>query len=118
LEGVRLIEAGLGEMEAKTRSRAAMTMYLNWLGEAQAAAGEAQAALASFDRALTENPQERFFRPETFRLRGLVQAGLGDTEAARRDLEAARAMAQRLQARGYLGRAMEALQALKPVKAS
>jgi class 3 adenylate cyclase/tetratricopeptide (TPR) repeat protein len=118
VEGVRMIEAGLGEMEAKTRSRAAMTMYLNWLGEAQAAAGEAQAALASFDRALTENPQERFFRPETFRLRGLVQASLGQMEAARQDLEAAWAMAQRLQARCYLGRAIEALQALKAVKAS
>jgi tetratricopeptide (TPR) repeat protein len=99
-EGVKLIGQGIEGMNG-TGSRVAMTMYLTWLGETLLADNQPDEALATFDRALDYNTQEKFFRPETLRLRAELLASLGRQDEARRDLQEANAGARRMGARTF-----------------
>ena len=97
-EGIALIRQGIAGMAA-TRSRVAITLYLAWLAEAQAAAGSTAEALESIDQAFSANPEELFFRPELLRLRGELRAAVGETGRAEDDIRAALALAAATKAR-------------------
>ena len=105
-EAIALINDGLEAMKS-TRSKAGLTMYLTWLAEAYLSAGEDALAEAALDRALRENPQERFYRPETFRLRAAVRRRQSRQEAAALDWREAVTLAKAMGARTFHARALE-----------
>nr|WP_295658810.1 adenylate/guanylate cyclase domain-containing protein [Polymorphobacter sp.] len=97
--GARIIlgraEAGLGRAEAgvallrggiaaimETRLGAAITLYLTWLAAVEQMIGDTAAATVTIDRALTANPLERFYRPESLRIRAALALAAGDHAAA------------------------------------
>jgi tetratricopeptide (TPR) repeat protein len=94
---VDLIETGIAGM-AETGSRVAMTLYLAWLAEAQAAVGSLPAAIETIDRALLLNPEELFFRPELLRIRGELWGMSGDVSRADDDMQAALSLAADMEA--------------------
>ncbi|WP_119419376.1 AAA family ATPase [Desertibaculum subflavum] len=92
-----LIQDGLAGMMG-TRSRVALTLYLAWLAEAQAATGAAAEAERSIERALEINLRERFFWPELLRLRGELHARAGRMAEADADMAAALGEARAMRA--------------------
>lgn len=116
--GAALIREGLAVMDRASQSRAGRTMYMSWLGEACDAAGDAAGALVALDEALEVNPGERFFRPETLRLRAELRLGAGDRVGAAADLEAGLSLAKTMGARLLHARCAEVLQAGAPWPAS
>ncbi|MFO1162819.1 MAG: AAA family ATPase [Reyranellaceae bacterium] len=106
--GVSLIHQGLEAM-ARTGARAGLTMYLVWLAEAQNLAGSSGNAMATLERALTINPQERLYRSEALKIRGLLGFHKGDFEMGERDLGAALAQAREIGAHRFALRAACAL---------
>jgi predicted ATPase/class 3 adenylate cyclase len=97
-EGLALIRHGIAAME-QTGSRVALTLYLAWQAEAEAAAGKTACALASIGQALTANPEERFFAPELLRIRGELLEATGERDAAENDLRQALSLARDMNAR-------------------
>lgn len=87
-EGIRLIDAGITGMK-ETRATVAMTMYLGWLSEAHSLAAERPIALQTIEDALRFNPDEGFFRPELFRIRGELRAVTNRMDLAELDLRRA-----------------------------
>jgi tetratricopeptide (TPR) repeat protein len=112
-DAVALIQKGLAGMIG-TRSRVALTLYLTWLAEAQAAAGATADARATIERACEINPRERFFWPEILRVRGEIAAATGRLPEARADMSAAIKEARAMQAATLELRAMLALARLTP----
>lgn len=106
--GVSLIHQGLEAM-ARTGARAGLTMYLVWLAEAQNLAQSPGNALATLERALTINPQERLYRAEALKLRGLLGFHKGDFEMGEHDLDAALSLARDIGAHSFALRAAHAL---------
>jgi len=92
-----------------TGARAGLTMYLTWLAEAQNLARSPGNALATLEKALTINPQERLYRAEALKLRGLLEFHKGDFEMGERDLSAALRLAQDIGAHRFAQRAAHAL---------
>lgn len=80
-KGVALIEEGIGRLE-RTGSRNGLTLYLAWAAEAQALNGHWDEAEKVIERALSANPEERFFEAECLRIRGEISAALGRHDAA------------------------------------
>ncbi len=111
-EAVALIRRGIAGM-AQTGSRVAMTLYLAWLAEAQAVVVSPFEALDTIDRALTFNPEERFFRPELLRIRGELWAATGNVDWADTDLRAALVTAADMGALGLELRAALSLHRLR-----
>lgn len=70
-DGIALLRAGIDRM-AINRSRNGLTMYLTWLAQSEAEAGNVRAARTAAETALALNPGERFFRAETLRVCALV----------------------------------------------
>jgi class 3 adenylate cyclase/tetratricopeptide (TPR) repeat protein len=108
-EGVDMLRSHITRKGATDNS---MTMYFTWLARAEEAAGDATAALATLDKALSVNPIELFFRPETLRLRGDVQLALGQARLARVDYDAALRLAQAMKAKVFVERTKASLQRL------
>ncbi len=106
--GLSLMLEGLEAM-GSTRSRAGMTMYLTWLAATRAASGAYEKALQTLEQALTINPRERFFRPETLRLRGELHVAAGDQKRAAVDFARAIRLADIMQARLFRQRAVDSL---------
>ncbi len=111
--GPRLIGEGLRGM-ADAGHRVALTVYLTWLAEAEALAGDLRQALATLDRALCANPGELFFRPETLRLRGDLRFRLGRAAEAVEDARAALALSSGMRATRFHRRAVESLARMAP----
>ena len=109
--GIDLILRGLAGM-AETASRVARPLYLTWLAEAHAFAGEAGAALAAVEDALSTNPQELFFRPESLRIRGELHAGCGHVAQAAQDFRAALDLSEKMAAATFRERAAQSLDGL------
>src|SRR6266851_3021158 len=83
-EGTELIRqgmAGLLEMGAHFT----FSTYRTYLATAQERAGSIADALETVEHALRMNPEEIFYRPEIFRLRGELRLKLGHTELAEAD---------------------------------
>jgi class 3 adenylate cyclase/tetratricopeptide (TPR) repeat protein len=76
-EGVSHILAGLRAMEG-TSSNVGKSLYFTWLGEAERFRGARQQAIEAFERALSFNENERYFRSETMRLLALEKLDAGD----------------------------------------
>ena len=87
-------------------------MYLTWLAEAQNLARSPGNALATLEKALTINPQERLYRAEALKLRGWLGFHKGDFEMGERDLGAALRQAQEIGAHRFALRAAHALAGL------
>jgi tetratricopeptide (TPR) repeat protein len=85
------------------------TFGLKQLAEAEALDGQTEQALATYEEALTANPQERVFRPVTLWSRGELHRRLGQTDLARADLDAAVAFAREIGAKAWEERATESL---------
>lgn len=90
--GLAIISDGLRGFEA-TRSRAGITMYLTWLAATQYSCGAISEAISTLDRALSINPAEQYFRPESYRLRGEIHMKANDRTRAAHDLYLANTLA-------------------------
>jgi len=77
-----------------------VTFFLTWLAEAQALGGALAESLRTIEEALTVNPDERFWRPETLRVRGEVRGQQGEEELAE-DFRAAIALAREMSAKSW-----------------
>jgi tetratricopeptide (TPR) repeat protein len=107
-EGTSLIR------EAVAASRAngtliGVTMRLTFLAEAQALDGALADGLRTLDEALTVNPNERAWRPETLRLRGEIRRQQGEEEPAEGDFRDAIALAREMSAKTWELRAATSL---------
>ncbi|MEM9668199.1 MAG: adenylate/guanylate cyclase domain-containing protein [Pseudomonadota bacterium] len=98
--GLACLEKGIVGYES-TKSRAGLTTYLTWFAATQRLAGSFEAALMTLNRALSINPDERYFRPESLRLRGALLLQLGHVERAKNDLLAAIDLAQTMGAKHF-----------------
>lgn len=107
-EGEALIREGLREM-AVTEARAGLTMYLTWFAEALRLGGNLEGAERELQHALTANPGERFYRPETLRSLAQLQHAAGDMSAARQTCRQALQEAKLLRARALHRRALQTL---------
>jgi tetratricopeptide (TPR) repeat protein len=100
------------EASAAYRANGALTlvpMCLTWLAEAQALGGRLADSVRTLDEALTVNPDERYWRPETLRLRGEIRRQQGEEELAEADFHAAIALAQEMSAKAWELRAATSL---------
>lgn len=105
---VELMLEGLAGME-RTHSRVALTMYMTWLAEAEARSKSLNRAILTATSALAVNPSERFFRPETLRVRGDLLAMAGCQNEAERDLNDSIRLAQSMRATLFQDRALASL---------
>jgi tetratricopeptide (TPR) repeat protein len=94
---------------AASGARVGMTFGLTQLAEALALAGRAAEALACIEDALSVNPQERVFRPETLRLRGELRRA-ADSALAEADFREAIATAKAMGAVAWEQRASTSLE--------
>ncbi len=111
--GLSLMQSGIAAMDA-TGNRSGRTVYLTWLAQARALSGDLAAALQAADDALTINPEELYFRPESLRLRGDLHLRLGNRLAALADLRAAVELARTMRAEQFLRSAAANLERASP----
>jgi class 3 adenylate cyclase/tetratricopeptide (TPR) repeat protein len=110
-EGAGLLEAALyraGERDA----RASQTLYLTWFAEALAAMGDGERAAAVLEEALSVNPGEIYYRPETLRVRGDFARAAGRIDNAELDYQAAVGLARSMGAAVLAQRAVSSLAGL------
>lgn len=110
-DGALLIREGLARMAASS-VRVAVTLYWTWLAEVHVLSGSFDDALVAVDEALSINPQELFFRPETVRVRGQILTHLGRTVEAEHVFLDAIALASQIGARRFSERAVRSLRLL------
>jgi predicted ATPase len=79
----------------------ALTSLAEAEAEAQALAGSVTDALAVIDEALTINPEERYFRPDAFRLRGEIRRKQRNDNLAEIDFREAIALAEGMSAKAW-----------------
>ncbi|HYD74119.1 MAG TPA: hypothetical protein VEF55_13355, partial [Candidatus Binatia bacterium] len=96
-EGLPLMLEGLRGM-ARNRSRTLLTMYLTWLASTRHACGQADLAMQTAEQALTINPQEKFFRPESLRVRAELRLASHERAHAGEDLRRAVNLAKAMRA--------------------
>jgi DNA-binding winged helix-turn-helix (wHTH) protein len=106
-EGARLIREALTAYRANG-SLVSVPTRLSWLAEAQALGGAPADGLRTIEEALTVNPDERYWRPETLRLRGEVRRRQGE-EMAEADFRDAIALAREMSAKAWELRAATSL---------
>jgi class 3 adenylate cyclase len=107
-EGGSLIRETLAAYRANG-SLAWVPAFLTMLAEAQALGGALADGLRTLDEALTVNPDERFWRPETLRVRGDIRRQQGEEELAEADFHAAIALAREMSAKAWELRAVMSL---------
>lgn len=100
-EGLTLIQDGLEQLR-KTGNRAALTHYMNWLAQTHEERGELPDALSCIDEALTVNPNEICYRPESFSIKAAISMKMDDLAAARDNVQAAIVLADQIGAARYL----------------
>ena len=88
-----------------TGARVALVTVLNRIAEVEGWLGDSVAALATLDTALTINPQERVYRPETQEIRGSLRLAAGDFDAALADFRDAITAGQSIGAHAFVLRA-------------
>jgi class 3 adenylate cyclase len=111
-EGVALMREGIAAMQAK-RIRVAMTRYATWLAEGCLVVDDVANARIAADEALTVNPREFFYRPESMRVRGLIGQKAGHLGEADQDFSDAEQLARRMGATRLAERARESLHTLR-----
>ena len=80
-----------------------------WLAEAQALGGAPADGLRTIKEALTVNPTERYWCPETLRLRGEIRRRQDEEELAEADFRDAIALAREMSAKAWELRAATSL---------
>jgi tetratricopeptide (TPR) repeat protein len=78
-----------------------ITGLLTWLAEAQALDGKIDDALITIEEALSANPEELVFRPNTLICRGELRLKIGQTELAEADFREAIALAQKMSTKAW-----------------
>jgi class 3 adenylate cyclase/tetratricopeptide (TPR) repeat protein len=111
-EGVSLIREALPAYRA-SGTLVFVPRYLTWLAEAQALGGALADSSQTLDEALTFNPDERDWRPETLRMRGEIRRKQGEVEAAEADFRDAIALAREISAKSWELRAAMSLARLR-----
>jgi len=111
-EGASLIRETLTPYRA-VGSLFLVPVFLTFLAEAQALGGAPAESLRTLDEALTLNPDERFWRPETLRVRGDIRCKQGDEELAEADFRDAIALAREMSAKTWELRAATSLARLR-----
>ena len=89
-------------------ARVSICLTLNRLAEVEALSATSK-ALATIEEALTANPQERIFRPESLTIRGTLKYQLGDAASAEADFREAMSLAQAMGAKAFELRAATSL---------
>jgi class 3 adenylate cyclase/tetratricopeptide (TPR) repeat protein len=107
-EGASLISEALAANRVNGNLIAVPT-FLTWLAEAQALSGALVESLRTLDEALTVNPEERAWRPETLRLRGDIRRQQGEAELAEADFREAIALAREMSVKTWELRAAMSL---------
>jgi class 3 adenylate cyclase/tetratricopeptide (TPR) repeat protein len=107
-EGANLIREAVADYRANG-SLTCVPAYLTWLAEAQALDGAPAESLRTLEEALTVNPDERFWRPETLRVRGDIRRQQGEEELAEADFRDAIALAREMSAKAWELRAATSL---------
>jgi len=97
-EGVALLREGVQGL-IDTVTRLGLTWNLTWLAEAELLNEEIDAAQATIERAISENPQEGVMRPEAFRVRGEIFLVKNQREQAEADFRHAIALSQAMSAK-------------------
>jgi DNA-binding winged helix-turn-helix (wHTH) protein/tetratricopeptide (TPR) repeat protein len=107
-KGASLIREALTAYRANG-SLVSVPTRLTWLAEAQALGDAPADGLRTIEEALTVNPAERYWRPETLRLRGEVRSRQGEEELAEADFRDAIALAREMSAKAWELRAATSL---------
>jgi DNA-binding winged helix-turn-helix (wHTH) protein/tetratricopeptide (TPR) repeat protein len=107
-QGAVLIREALTAYRANG-SLVSVPTRLTWLAEAQALGGAVADALRTIEEALTVNPAERYWLPETLRVRGDIRRRQGEAELAEADFRDAIALARELSAKAWELRAATSL---------
>lgn len=97
-DGAALIDDGIARME-RTGSRNGITLYLAWAAEAQGLGKRWDLAAETINKALSINPEERFFEAECLRIRGETAAARGRIDDAIDDFVASHRAARQMGAR-------------------
>ncbi|MDP4540961.1 adenylate/guanylate cyclase domain-containing protein [Qipengyuania sp. DY56-A-20] len=101
--GIDTIRSGIAAMDT-TGSRVGLTLYLSWLAEAEYFGDLADAATLTLDQALSANPEERFYLPETLRLKARILSAANESESADALLAEARSLATEVGGQWFLRR--------------
>jgi class 3 adenylate cyclase/tetratricopeptide (TPR) repeat protein len=107
-EGVSLIRKALTALLANG-ALVDTSVWLTWLAGAQALTGALADALRTIEEALTVVPEERWWRPETLRVRGEIWRKEGNDELAEADYRDAIALAREMSAKAWELRAAMSL---------
>lgn len=89
-------------------ARVSICLMLNRLAEVEALSAPSK-ALATIEEALTANPQERIYRPQSLTIRGTLKHRLGEGTSAEADFREAMSLAQTMSAKAFELRAATAL---------
>jgi predicted ATPase len=107
-EGASLIREALAACRADG-ALVSVPTFLTWLAEAQALGGAPADGLRTLDEALTVNPDERYWRPETLRVRGEIRRQQGEEKLAEAEFGDAIALAREMSAKAWELRAATSL---------
>jgi tetratricopeptide (TPR) repeat protein len=89
-------------------ARVSICLTLNRLAEVEAL-GATPKALTTIEEALTANPQERIYRPQSLTIRGTLKHRLGEGTSAEADFREAMSLAHAMSAKAFELRAATAL---------
>lgn len=107
-EGLALIREGIAKLGA-IGHRVSIPLFLTLRAEAEALDGAIANALATYEEALTFNPEELVYRPQTLVVRGELRSKLGQSELAEQDFREVIAMTRETSAKGFELRATTGL---------
>jgi len=107
-EGIDQLKNGLTD-SVGIGGRFGLAEGMTALARAQAYHRQTAEALATIDDALEVNPEERYARPESLRVRGEVRLSLGDGKSAEADFREAIALARQMSAKAWELRAATSL---------
>jgi len=106
-ESAEMMRQALADQVA-SGARVSICLSLNRLAEVEALS-ETSKALTTIEEALTANPQERIYRPQSLTIRGTLKDQLGEGAAAEEDFREAMRLAQAMGAKAFELRAATAL---------
>jgi len=98
--GISLVRQGIADL-LEMGTRLGISADITFLAAAQEKVGATDEALVTIEQALQVNPEELFYRPETFRLRGEIRVKLEQPEMAEADFRESIALAKKMNARAW-----------------
>jgi predicted ATPase len=107
-EGIALLREGVARA-IESGARLNIVQSLTWHAQAQMLEGAIADALGTMEDALRANPEELWFRPEAYRIRGEIRLKQGDRSLAEADFREAITLAQKMSAKAWELRATTSL---------